>query len=173
MARMMGGPSTISSTGERGFSVQPAACSAGITLIELLVVLAIIGMIVGMSVPALSVYAKQMRLKTATREVVGLISLARSLAISSHEDHAVVIDPERRTIGIVNLKSGETLEQIVRLPSAVSVGIEVGGQSSSDMRLVFHPTGSLNGRTTAFVLADREKHHTITVMGTTGTVSVN
>ena len=53
------------------------------TLVELLVVLGIIGLILGISVPGLSAYANQARLKAATRNVVGLLSLARSLAPTS------------------------------------------------------------------------------------------
>ena len=62
------------------------------TLVEMLVVLAIIGMLFGMGLPAITRYTRQMRLKATTRQLVGLISLARSTAISAHEDHAVVID---------------------------------------------------------------------------------
>ena len=142
------------------------------TLVELLVVLGIIGLILGISMPALSGYAKQVRLKTATRQVVGLVSLARSLAISSHQDHAVVVDPERKEVSVVNTVSGETLEQVVRLPSSVTLEVQVGGAASSERQLVFRPTGSLVGRTVTLVLADRDKQQAVTVTGTTGFVSV-
>jgi Tfp pilus assembly protein FimT len=142
------------------------------TLVELLVVLGVIGLIVGMSVPAMIGYAQQFRLKAATRQVVGLVSLARSLAISSHEDHSVVVDPERREIRVINMASGEALEQVVRLPSSVSLDVQVGGTSSPETQVVFRPTGALTGRTVSLVLADRDKVHTITVTGTTGAISV-
>ena len=141
------------------------------TLVELLVVLGVVGVIVGMSVPALAGYAKQLRLKTTTRQVVGLLSLARSLAISSRENHAVVIDPERRKISVVNMASGEALEQVVRLPPSVTVDVQMGDHPSPG-RVVFRPTGSLEGRTVWLILADRERHQTVTVTGTTGAVSV-
>jgi Tfp pilus assembly protein FimT len=142
------------------------------TLVELLVVLGVIGIVVGMSVPALTGYTKQVRLRTATRQVVGLVSLARSLAISSHEDHAVVVDPANQEISVINVASGQALEQVVRLPSSMTVGMQVGGEPSAEMQLVFRPTGSLTGRTVSFVLADRDKVQTITVTGATGSVSV-
>ena len=142
------------------------------TLVELLVVLGVIGVIVTMSVPALTSYTKQIRLKTTTRELVGLLSLARSLAISSHEDHAVVIDPERREVMVTNLTSGESLEHVLRLPSAMTLDVEIGGEASSETQLVFHPTGSLAGRTVSLILAERDKQHTITVTAATGAVSV-
>ncbi len=142
------------------------------TLVELLVVLGIIGLIVGMSVPALTSYSKQLRLKTATRQVVGLVSFARSVAISSHQDHAVVIDADHQEIRIVNLSSGQPLEQRVRLPSSVSVELQVGGQPATESQLVFRSTGSLTGRTASIVLGDEQKQRTITITGATGAVSL-
>jgi Tfp pilus assembly protein FimT len=142
------------------------------TLVELLVVLGIIGLILGMSVPALTHYASQLRLKAATREVAGFVSLARSLAISSRQNHAVVVDPERGEVSIVNLASGEPLEHVARLPSGVTVDVQVGGESAPESRVIFRPTGSLEGRTTTFVLANKEKSQSVTVTGTTGALSV-
>ena len=145
----------------------------GMTLVELMVVMAIVVMMVGMSVPALGRYANQMRLKAATRHVVGFMLLARSMAISAHTDHAVVIDPGQHRLTVVNLDSGETLEQAVRLPSSVTVELRVGGQPSKETKVVFPPTGSLMGRTTALVLSDRKQHQTVTITGATGAVTVD
>ena len=142
------------------------------TLVELLVVMGIIGLMVGLSVPALSRYAAHMRLTAATRQVTGLVSFARSMAIGSHEEQAVVVDPERGRISVVTVSSGQTFERMVHLPSSVSVEILVAGQPATETQLVFRPTGSLIGRTVSLVLADHRTQHTITVTGTTGAVSV-
>ena len=150
----------------------PHAPGYGMTLVELLVVLGIIGLILGMGVPALTSYTKQIRLKTATRQIVGLISLARSVAISSHEAHALIVDPEHEEIRVFNVASGESLEQVVRLPSSVTVELQVAGQPAAETQLVFRPSGSLMGRTTSLVLTDQHKRYTITVTGTTGAVFV-
>ncbi|OGX28805.1 MAG: hypothetical protein A3B78_00560 [Omnitrophica WOR_2 bacterium RIFCSPHIGHO2_02_FULL_67_20] len=154
------------------FALRPSPFAPAITLVELLVVLAIIGLILGMSVPALTHYATQLRLQAATRQVVGLVSLARSLAIGSRQNHAVVVDPERGEVSVVNLVSGERLEQVARLPSGVTVDVQVGGESAPETRVIFRPTGSLEGRTTALVLANKEKSQTVTITGATGAVSV-
>lgn len=132
----------------------------------------IVGLILGLSVPSISSYGAQLRLKAATRQVVGLLSLARSLAISSRENHAVVVDQEHREVGIVNLGSGERLEQVVRLPKEVTVDVQAGGEPAAEPQVVFRPTGALEGRTLTLVLADRDRSHTVTVTGTTGAVSV-
>ena len=141
-------------------------------MVELLVVLGIIGLILGMGVPALSGYSRQLRLKTATRELVGLLSLARSKAISAHAEYAVVINPESQQVSVMDVASGETLEQVVRVPSSVTLDVQVGGESAPETQLVFRPTGSLSGRTTTLVLTDHERQHTITVVGATGAITV-
>ena len=143
------------------------------TLVEILVVLGIIGLILSISVPGLTTYANKTRLKAATREVVGLVGLARSVAISAHEDHAVVVDAQRRELSVENVASGKSLERVVRLPSSVTVEVEVGGAPAPEPRIVFRPTGSLSGRTASIILADRNGRNTITVSGITGAVTVD
>ena len=141
-------------------------------MVELLVVMGIIGLILTISVPAMTGYAKRTRLKAASRQVMGLLSLARSLAISSHAQHAVVIDQERRELRVTNLESGEDLEQAVHLPPLVTVTMEVGGEASQEARMIFQPSGSLAGRSVSLILADRDTHQTVTVTGVTGAVSI-
>ena len=145
----------------------------GMTLIEILVVLGVIGLILGMGVPALLGYGKGVRLKTTTQQIVGLVTLARSLAISSRQNHAVIMNPERREVSIVNQASGETFERVVHLPEALSVEMRVGGQPATEWQLVFRPSGSLTGRTVSIVLSDGTREQTIAVTGPTGAVSVN
>ena len=139
---------------------------------ELLVVIAVIGIIVGMSVPALTRYSAQVRLKSMTRQVVGLISLARSLSIGSRAGHAVIIDPDAREITVENTASGQALEQKVRIPTSMTVEVQMGGEPSPESRVSFRPNGSLSGRSLSLVLTDGKKRQTITVTGATGAVSV-
>ena len=142
------------------------------TLIELLVVIGIIGMILATGVPALTGYAKQVRLKTTTRQVVGLVSLARSLAISTRTEHAVVLAEEEKEVRVVNQASGEALEQVVRLPTSVSIEMEVAGEPSQLSQFSFRPSGALAGRSVSLVLADGQKQQTVVVTGATGAVAV-
>ena len=142
------------------------------TLVELLVVLGVIGLIVSMSLPALATYSRQVRLKAITRQAIGLVTLARSSAISAHEPHELILDQERRELRVVNVTSGEVLEQAIRLPQGVTVEFQVAGSSSTDGHLSFRPTGALTGRTTTLVLSDGQKQRTITIMGATGALTV-
>jgi Tfp pilus assembly protein FimT len=143
------------------------------TLIELLVILGVIGLILGISVPGLAGYAKRMRLSAVARQAVGLVSLARSLAVSSHADHAVVLDEERAELRVVNAVTGQAHERSVRLPASVTAQVRVGGEAAEEPEVVFRPTGSLSGgRSVSLVLADRDRRHTVTVNGITGSVSL-
>jgi prepilin-type N-terminal cleavage/methylation domain-containing protein len=145
----------------------------GFTLVELLIVMGIIGLVVGMSLPAMVGFGRQARLKTTTRQLMGLVSLARSLAISSREDHAVVLDAPAGRVQVMNLASGEAREEMVRLPSSVTVEFQVGGEPAPEPQFVFRPNGALAGRTVALVLTSEGRERTITVTGATGAVSVN
>lgn len=145
---------------------------SAITLVELLVVLAIIGLILGMSVPGFTGYSQRLRLNTSARQLVGLLSLARSTAISSHEEHAVEVDAEEGQVRVVNQVSGEALEKVLRLPESVEITMTIGGEAAQESRIVFRPTGGLGGRSVSLTLADVRNQRTIVVSGTTGAVSL-
>ncbi len=142
------------------------------TLVEILVILSIIGLILGTGIPAMVRYSEQVRLKAATRQLVGLVSFARHQAISTRQAHAVYVDRVRHEVTVVNLSSGQAQDERVRLPSSVGVDVEVGGAPAEEPQIVFRPTGSLTGRTTALVLTDRGRRLTISVTGPTGAVTV-
>lgn len=142
------------------------------TLVELLVVLAVIGLVIGIGVPALLNYGQQVRLKTTARQLMGLILFARQRAIASRAEHAVVVDLEARKVTVVDLGSGEVQEQRLDLPSSISIDVQVGGESMQEPQLVFRPTGSMKGRTTTVVLANTERQHTITALAATGAVFI-
>jgi len=159
---MMTEPATISITGR----------ARAVTLTELLVVLAIMGILIGVGAPALRGYAASWRLKATTRELVGLLSLARSSAISAQEAHAVEVDPAGAQVRIVNVASGDALDQRLRIPAGVTIEARIGQEPAPEPKVVFRPSGGVDGRTTAFILSSRGREQTVTVMGTTGAISL-
>jgi Tfp pilus assembly protein FimT len=136
------------------------------------VVLGIMGVIVGMSAPALTRYAASARLKATTRELVGLLSLSRSLSVGSQQAHLVRVDPEARTVTVTNTVSNEALEQVVRLPKSVAIEVLVGDEPAPAPELTFRPSGALAGRTTVIRLSDESRQQVVTVTGPTGAVTV-
>lgn len=70
----------------------------GFSLIELLIVLAILGVLLGIAIPALGTYAQESRLNKAAREVKANIQLARLKAVTSNF----------RVVFTYNLGSGDT-----------------------------------------------------------------
>ncbi len=152
--------------GNSEFGIRP---HTAFTLIELLVVMAIVGILVGTTIPALTGYAKQVRLKTTTREVMGLLFLARNLAISSRSIRSVLLDSDQRQLVIE-----ETLEQDepkkVRLPD--SVNVTLGGGAVGTGRVVFQPSGALSSPSVTVVLTSGTKTQTIAVTSATGAISL-
>jgi len=143
------------------------------TLMELIVVLAIIGLVVGVSVPSLVGYGENVRLNALVRQVVGLVSLARHAAMSAHTEHIVSIAPDQRQLTVLDADSGEALESRVSWPVSVSLAVEISGQPSEATQLAFRPSGALvTGRTTSLVLSTAKKRRTVTVMGATGAITV-
>ena len=142
----------------------------GITLVELLVVMGVIGIVVGMSVPALVEYGQRARLKTATRQVLGYLSLARSRAISARAERQVAVDGEHGELRMLDPVSGEAAADPLRLPSNLSVELTAGGEPSSDGSLTFRPSGALVGRSVTVVLGDGRRERAILVTAATGAV---
>jgi len=136
--------------------------------------MAIIGLLISISVPSMVGYAKQARLKGATREVVGLLSLARSSAISSRAPKTVVVEPDERQL-LLETGEGEEPSRVVKLSSIIDVAVKLQGEAedaAGPWRLVFQPTGALAGRSASLTLSNGANTQTITVTSTTGAIFV-
>ncbi len=132
----------------------------------------IIGLVVGLAVPAFARFAQNVRLKSTAREVMGLVSLARSLAIGSHQDRTVSLDLEQGLLRVFD-EQGEPLEQQVRIPPSITVELQIGGTPANDSSFVFRPTGSLAGRSASLVLSGQQKRFVVMVSAATGAVTLN
>jgi Tfp pilus assembly protein FimT len=136
----------------------------------MLVVIGIMGLMVAASVPSFARYGMQLRLKTTTRQVVGLLTLARQGAISNAQPRTVVIDPEERLVLIEESLEEDEPKQ-VKIPPTVSVTASSGGLAEGPWQVAFQPSGSA-GRSTTITLSSEGRSQTITVIGATGAVSL-
>lgn len=75
--------------------------SQGFSLVEMLVVVTIIGLMAGVSVPAFLNFLKAFRLRTAGRQVLGDMHLARQRAITKSRDVYVFFPAGENTYDIV------------------------------------------------------------------------
>ena len=67
--------------------------SSGFTLIELLVVVAIIGILMGVGVPALISYGDSTGVRATAKQITADMWLARQKAIATSKPHSVLFDP--------------------------------------------------------------------------------
>ncbi len=160
--------------GKRVLSPVPCPLSpvsrGGFTLVELLVVLGIIGLLLGIGVPSMAAFSQRARMQATTRQLIGLLTLARSMAISSHEPHAVRFDAAAREVTVINVTSEEALEQRLHLPPAMTIELEQPGAQAPPTEVVFQPSGSLIGRSVQVRVADRGRSQVIVVSAITGAV---
>lgn len=131
----------------------------------------IIGLIAGLGVPGLMAYAKQARLRATARQVVGLVSLARSTAISTREERSVVVDKAQQEIRVES-PSGEALEQVVRVPRGMAVQLLIGGNAPAETKFTFRSSGALTGRSVALRLSHGGHERTLTVTAATGAITL-
>lgn len=146
----------------------------GFTMIELLVVLAIIALIVGMGTPAFLRFNAGLRLKASARQVVQMLQIARSQAITHRITCSVVVDLAQRRVSVVD-EAGQELQSPLVLPEAIkfakpgeSDGSGVGFEHG---KATFLRTGGLKGQTTTMWLSDTQGgSQQITVYASTGRV---
>jgi len=142
----------------------------------MLVVFGIIGLILALSIPAMTDYSRNVRLQGAVRQVAGLVSLARTTAISRHERRTVLIDFARGELLIEETLEQEEPRRVV-LPRSVEIEVESQaeepeGEGQEAYRLIFQPTGSLSGRSATLLLSSDDRTQIITILAATGAILI-
>ncbi|MCK4437054.1 GspH/FimT family pseudopilin [bacterium] len=150
----------------------------GFTLLELLVVLAIMAMLTGMSVPAISGYIKGARLKGGAREIASALRLARTMAITKRDIYSVDFDIANRQFWIE--WSGNVVGETYTLPDTIDIRRPGAIYNEDDYitfvnnQADFKATGGLSGTSGSVWVADKnDNYKRIGVSNTTGRVIVD
>lgn len=120
----------------------------GITLIEIMTVVVIVGIVSAMAVPRFQNAFERMRFRSANRDLVSTLRLARSLSVSNKMNYGVMLDPQSKVLAIflkadssTNLKAYEVADSLIRVDT-LSKSLSYISSDLSNNSLVFNPNGS-------------------------------
>ena len=94
----------------------------GVTLIEMMVVVAIVGLMAGLSFPAVSSGLDSIRLHSAADSVASFLNSAMNRAERRREVIEVVVDPAKNQLALYSSEPGFT--RILEMPHSVAVAGE-------------------------------------------------
>ena len=119
----------------------------GITLIELMAAAVIIGIVSAMAVPKFNEAFERIRFRSANRDIVSTMRLARSNAITDKEQYGVYFDPETRVVlyfkdisspASFTYDGGDSTIRVDTLPAEITyLGTDLTGDA-----IIFVPNGS-------------------------------
>lgn len=115
---------------------------AGVTLIEILIVVAIVGLMVGISFPAVTAGLDSIRLRSATDIVASTLNGAANRASRRQTAVELVIDPAQNRILLAGVAPG--IEREIYLPDGVSIERilpEIPGMEGNPVRQFLIPPG--------------------------------
>ena len=120
--------------------------SKGVTLLELIVVVAIVGLIVGISFPAISAGLDTVRMVSATDSVAAFLNAAVNRAQRRQEPVELIIDFKENQISAYS--NDPTFSRELKLPDGISVETVLPaepGDHQEPRRIVLLPGGSVPG----------------------------
>jgi len=119
----------------------------GITLIELMAAAVIIGIVSAMAVPKFNEAFERIHFRSANRDIVSTMRLARSNAITDKEQYGVYFDPESMAVlffkdisspGSFTYDAGDSIMRADTLPAEITyLGTGLTGGA-----IIFVPNGS-------------------------------
>jgi prepilin-type N-terminal cleavage/methylation domain-containing protein len=136
-----------------------AGSKSGVTLIELLVVLAIIGLLVGVTLPAATNGLSSIRLKSAANEVSTLLNSALNRAERHEQVMEIIIYPKDNKLELDSTEPGYV--RTLAMPEGVRIAGDV------PVRILLMP-GSAPPRVAIDLFNDRGTHRVVKLDPVTG-----
>lgn len=121
--------------------------SRGFTMIEMMIVVVVIGLIAALAVPSFLGYMPKLRVKSAARDIVSSMRLARSKAVSERRPYGVVFDMNSnsvRSFADTDNPAGMSYSSNDSTTSADTLGaeIELSSCTYNNNCVIFSATGS-------------------------------
>jgi prepilin-type N-terminal cleavage/methylation domain-containing protein len=153
----------------------------GITLLELLIATVIIGIVATLAIPRFGQVMEKLKLKTAGRDIVSSLRLARSNAVSQRDQFGVYFDLYSRQYvlfkdlanpGSFTYDVGADSDMVTNtLPGSVNFGYS----SFSNSVVIFKPDGSASSSGAVDLYSYEEGYYgsfTVDVLSSTGRVKL-
>ena len=154
--------------------------SKGITILEMVIISVVVGISATLAVPKFGQVMEKLRFKTAGRDIVSSLRLARSSAVSQRSPFGVYFDmnsgqyilfKDKANPGSFTYDAGADSDVVAKtLPPNVTYGYA----SFPNLAVVFRPNGSASssGAVYLYCFEDYESPLSIDVLGSTGRVKL-
>jgi prepilin-type N-terminal cleavage/methylation domain-containing protein len=133
----------------------------GVTLIEMLIVVMIIGIIAGLSFPALTSGLSSVRLSSASGSVASFLTSAMNRVERRELAAAIVISPKANQLAVFTAASGEKAENTLQMPQGVSI------EGDEPRRFLLQPGGTFP-RITLVLRSDKGLRRSVKIDPATG-----
>jgi len=110
---------------------------SGVTLLEMLIVVTIIGIVTGVSFPAITSGLASVRLQSAAGSVASFLTTSMNRVDRHEQAAAIVVSPKENRLAVFTAASGDKPERTLELPRGIAIE---GGEAR---RYLFMPGGTV------------------------------